>query len=76
MHIEDIENKIKSIEEGKQGGRSWADLMETPEKTSVEEATEKQPRNRENEGKIDKPRGMTKYYKQRINKLMRKIFSK
>ena len=30
--IEDIENKIKSIEEGKQIGRSWADIVETSDK--------------------------------------------
>ena len=29
--IEDIENKIKSIEEGKEGRNSWADIMETLE---------------------------------------------
>ena len=35
--IEDIENKIKSIEEGKEGRESWADIIETPEKKTVEE---------------------------------------
>ena len=49
--IEDIENKIKSIEEGKEGRKSWADIMETPEKKTVEEAIEKQLRDRENEEK-------------------------
>ena len=48
---EDIENKIKSIEEGKEGRKSWADIMETPEKKSVEEVIEKQLRDRENEEK-------------------------
>ena len=49
--IEDIENKIKSIEEGKEGRKSWADIMETPEKKTVEEVIEKQLRDRENEEK-------------------------
>ena len=49
--IEDIENKIKSIEEGKEGRKSWADIMETPENKTVEEAIEKQLRDRENEEK-------------------------
>ena len=49
--IEDIENNIKSIEEGKEGRKSWADIMETPEKKTVEEAIEKQLRDRENEEK-------------------------
>ena len=35
--IEDIENKIKSIEKGKEGRKSWVDIMETPEKKTVEE---------------------------------------
>ena len=33
--IEDIENKIKSIEEGKQVGRSWANIIGTPENKSL-----------------------------------------
>ena len=49
--IEDIENKIKSIEEGKEGRKSWADIMETQEKKTVEEVIEKQLRDRENEEK-------------------------
>ena len=49
--IEDIENKIKSIEEGKEQRKSWADIMETPKKKTVEEAIEKQLRDRENEEK-------------------------
>ena len=49
--IEDIEKKIKIIEEGKEGRKSWADIMETPEKKTVEEAIEKQLRDRENEEK-------------------------
>ena len=49
--IEDIENKIKSIEEGKEGRKSWADIMVTPEKKTVEEVIEKQLRDRENEEK-------------------------
>ena len=49
--IEDIENKIKSIEEGKQVGRSWADIIGTPEKKTLEKVAEKQLRERENEEK-------------------------
>ena len=52
--IEDTENKIKSIEEGKEGRNSWTDIMENPEKKTVEEAIEKQLRDRENEEK-DRP---------------------
>ena len=33
--IEDIENKIKSIEEGKQVGRSWVDIVETQDKLYI-----------------------------------------
>ena len=47
--IEDIENKIKSIEEGKEVRKSWADIMESPEKKTVEEEIERQLRDRENE---------------------------
>ena len=32
--VEDIENKIKSIEEGKEVRKTWADILETPEKKS------------------------------------------
>ena len=46
--IEKKENKIKSIEKGKEGRKSWEDTMETPEKKTVEEAIEKQLRDREN----------------------------
>ena len=49
--VEDIENKIKSIEEGKEVRKTWADILETPEKKTVEEAIEKQLRDRENEEK-------------------------
>ena len=42
---------MKSIEEGKEGRKSWADIMETPEKKTVEEVIEKQLRDRENEEK-------------------------
>ena len=49
--VEDIENKIKSIEKGKEVRKTWADILETPEKKTVEEAIEKQLRDRENEEK-------------------------
>ena len=49
--IEDIENKIKSIEEGKEVRKSGADIMETPEKKTVEEEIEGQLKDRENEEK-------------------------
>ena len=49
--VEDIENKIKSIKEGKEVRKTWADILETPEKKTVEEAIEKQLRDRENEEK-------------------------
>ena len=49
--VEAIENKIKSIEEGKEVRKTWADILETPEKKTVEEAIEKQLRDRENEEK-------------------------
>ena len=49
--VEDMENKIKSIEEGKEVRKTWADILETPEKKTVEEAIEKQLRDRENEEK-------------------------
>ena len=38
-------------EEGKEVRKSWNDIMETPEKKTVEEATERQLRNRKNEEK-------------------------
>ena len=49
--IENIKNKINSIEERKQVGRSWADTVGTPEKKSLEKVAEKQLRDRENEEK-------------------------
>ena len=39
--VQDIENKIKRIKGGKGVRKSWADILETPEKKTMEEAIEK-----------------------------------
>ena len=50
--VEENENKIKELMENKSvGGRTWTDIMETPEKRTVEDVIEKSLKERENEEK-------------------------
>ena len=50
--VKENENKIKELTENKNvAGRTWTDIMETPEKRTVEDVIEKSLKERENEEK-------------------------
>ena len=50
--VEENENKIKELMENKSvAGRTWTDIMETPEKRTVEDVIEKSLKERDNEEK-------------------------
>lgn len=49
--VEENENKLKGLIENKKEGRTWAEIMETPEKRTVQEVIEKSLKERESEEK-------------------------
>ena len=50
--VEENENKIRELMENKSvAGRTWIDIMETPEKRTVEDVIEKSLKERDNEEK-------------------------
>ena len=50
--LEENKNKITELMENKSvAGRTWADIMETPEKRTVEDVIEKSLKERDNEEK-------------------------
>ena len=50
--VEENENKIKELMQNKSAaGRTWTDIMETPEKRTVEDVIEKSLKERDNKEK-------------------------
>ena len=49
--VEENESKIKELLANKNEGRTWAEIMETPERTTFQEVTEKSLKERESEEK-------------------------
>ena len=49
--VEELENRMKKVQDNSQGGRSWADITDSAEKRTVQEVIEKSLKDRDNEEK-------------------------
>ena len=49
--VEELENRIKKVQDNSQGGRSWADITDSAEKRTVQEVIKKSLKDRDNEEK-------------------------
>ena len=49
--VEELENRMKKVPDNSQGGRSWADIIDSVEKRTVQEVIEKSLKGRDNEEK-------------------------
>ena len=49
--VEELENRMKKVQDNSQGGRSWANITDSAEKRIVQEVIEKSLKDRDNEEK-------------------------
>ena len=49
--VEELENRMKEVQDNSQGGRSWADITDSAEKRTVQEVIKKSLKDRDNEEK-------------------------